>query len=166
MLVLLGGLSGTVLAQAVEDASATWVTGTIQCARAPGGTSVEAGSITLDVFPGACFAKLSDPRVSGGWRGDAQRVCFDQPGEPCMMFGTTDILGPDGTWVGTMGSINDATLAALPTWFVVEGTGAYDGWTFVAFSPDQLDASAEVSGILYEGPPAPWGDTLPLEPAE
>jgi hypothetical protein len=150
-----------------QTGGATHVTGTISCARAAGGgTSQEDDSVRFDQFVGQCFAKLSDPRVSGGWRSDLQEVCFDLPGEPCMMFGPGEILGPDGTWVGRVGSINDATLKAMPAWGVYEGTGPYEGWTFVFFTPDQLVSSAETSGILYEGPPPPWGETLPLSPAE
>ena len=83
-----------------------------------------------------------------------------------MMFGTTEIAGPDGTWVGTFGSVNDVTLDEMPAWVVLEGTGAYEGWTYVSFTPDQLDPNAVVAGILYEGPPPPWGETLPLSSAE
>jgi hypothetical protein len=166
ILALLGGLGGAVLAQTSEEESVTWVTGTINCARAEEGTSVEDASVTFDFYPSRCFAKLSDPRVSGGWRGTGQQPCFKLPGEPCMIFGSAEILGPDGAWVGTISSINDATLIAFPAMFVFEGTGDYDGWTFVLFTPDVTRGSVEASGIIYQGPPAPWAETLPLTPAE
>jgi hypothetical protein len=146
--------------------SGTWVTGKIDCGHAEQGTRQEDASVRMDQFPGLCTATMSDPRVSGTWESDIQEVCFKLPGEPCMMFGTTEIAGPDGTWVGTFGSVNEVTLGKWPTWGVLGGTGGYDGWTYVLFTPDQVDPNVVVTGILYEGPPAPWGETLPLVPAE
>ena len=145
----------------------THVTGNLSCAQAGEPTSLEDDSVTLDHFPGRCIATMSDPRISGTWDSDIQEACFNEAGaHVCLLYGTMEIAGPDGTWVGTWGSVHDATLSALPTWGVMEGTGAYDGWTYVLFSPDQLSASAEASGLLYEGPPPPWSETLPLVPAE
>jgi hypothetical protein len=54
----------------------------------------------------------------------------------------------------------------MPTMSVLEGTGDYDGWSFVLFTPDQFTSAAGVVGILYEGSPPPWAETLPLAPAE
>jgi hypothetical protein len=149
-----------------QTESATWVTGTMDCGLAGEGTSQEDDSVRLDQFPGQCSATMSDPRVGGTSESDIQEACFKLPGEPCMMFGTTEIAGPDGTWVGTFGSMHDASLTALPAWATLVGTGAYEGWTYVSFTPDQLDPDAVVTGILYEGPPPPWGETLPLSSAE
>ena len=170
-LLLVGSVSLGLLVILVAPAfgqtdSTAWVTGKLDCGRAGQGTSQEDASVRLDQFPGQCTATMTDPRVSGTSESDIQEVCFKLPGEPCMLFGTTEIAGPDGTWVGTFGSVNDMTLGKLPSWGVLEGTGAYEGWTYVSFTPDQLDPNAVVTGILYEGPPPPWGETLPLSPAE
>ena len=94
-----------------QTESATWVTGTMDCGRAEQGTSQEDDSVRLDQFPGQCTATMSDPRVSGTSESDIQEACFKLPDEPCMMFGTTEIAGPDGTWVGAFGSVNDVTLS-------------------------------------------------------
>ena len=170
-LLLAGTVSLALLAIVAAPAigqteSATWVTGTMDCGLAGQGTSQEDDSVRLDQFPGQCSATMSDPRVGGTSESDIQEACFKLPDEPCMMFGTTEIAGPDGTWVGGFGSVHDVTLSKLPAWGVLEGTGAYEGWTYVSFTPDQLDPNAVVTGILYEGPPPPWGETLPLVPAE
>jgi hypothetical protein len=54
----------------------------------------------------------------------------------------------------------------LPGWGVAEGTGAYEGWTYWYHMPDLMASPSPEFGILYEGPPPPWGKTLPLSPAE
>ena len=114
-LLLAGTVSLALLAIVAAPAigqteSATWVTGTMDCGRAAQGTSQEDDSVRLDQFPGQCSATMSDPRVSGTSESDIQEACFKLPGEPCMMFGTTEIAGPDGTWVGGFGSVHDVTL--------------------------------------------------------
>lgn len=40
---------------------------------------------------------------------------------------------------------------------VLEGTGAHEGWTFVAHIVTDLSNPAMVNGLIYEGPPPPWG---------
>ena len=50
--------------------------------------------------------------------------------------------------------------------YVIAGTGAYEGWTFMVSTPNQLDPQAELSGIVYEGPTPPWRENLPLTSAE
>lgn len=161
------GLLVMLVAPAIGQTDSTaWVTGKIDCGHVEQGTSQEDDSARLDQFPSQCTATMTDPRVSGTSESDIQEACFELLGEPCMLFGRTEIAGPDGTWVGTFGSVNDATLGKLPAWGVLEGTGVYDGWTYVFYTPDQSDPNAVVTGILYEGPPPPWGETLPLVPAE
>lgn len=164
-LSLLAIAAAPALGQADSDA---WVTGTLSCGMA-GEATVEAGvTQELDLYPARCFAQLSDPRVSGDWWSDVQQAWFWETGDHAMAFGTTEITGPDGTWVGTTTHIADYTSDdawTAPAWGVFEGVGAYEGWTFVVSSPNQLDPQAEVSGIVYQGPPPPWAETLPLTPA-
>ena len=83
-----------------------------------------------------------------------------------MGWVTSEVVGPDGTWVGTAGMSEDPSRAELPSWGVAEGTGAYEGWTYWYHIPDLLAPDSPDYGILYEGPPPPWGTTLPLSPAE
>lgn len=98
--------------------------------------------------------------------GDIQQVCYKDAGpRACMQYGTVEIEGPDGSWVGTWDAMFDGTFTRLPTWMALEGTGAYDGRSYWLFTPSQWDPKAEASGIIYEGPPPPWADTLPLTPA-
>ena len=163
MVVLLAGQATLVVGQQDTDAH---VTGTFACGPAAAPTVLEDDSVGLMLIPGSCTVAMSDPRVSGTMVNDLQEVCFSEAGGACMFHISGELTGPDGTWVGTGGSIHDATRTALPSWAMLEGTGAYEGWSFVFYAADQLDPTAEVSGIVYEGPPPPWGDSLPLAPAE
>ena len=162
-LALLGGLGGAVVGQEDTDAH---VTGTLACGPAGEVTVLNDDSVSLWLIPGSCIVAMSDPRVSGTMVSDIQEVCFSEAGRACMFDITTVLSGPDGTWEGTGGSVHDATLTAAPGWGTLAGTGAYEGWNFVFYTPDQLDPTAEASGIVYEGPPPPWDDSLPLAPAE
>ena len=165
MVLLLASLTVPVVGQEDTD---THVTGSLlACGQYGDRTVQEDDSVELHLFRGRCSGQMSDPRVSGTYESDIQEVCFKEAGDRvCMLSATGEIQGPDGTWVGTWGSVHDATLTGLPTWSVMEGTGAYEGWTYWFYTPDQLDGSAAVSGIIYEGPPPPWDGTLPLEAAE
>lgn len=144
-----------------------WVTGTISCTMAGEATSQEGETHDLELYPGRCYAQLSDPRVSGDWWSDVQQAWFKETGDRVLAFATTEISGPDGTWVGTATHIADYTLEpwTAPAWGIFEGTGPYDGWTFVFTTPNQLDPQSGITGIIYEGPPPPWAETLPLVPA-
>jgi hypothetical protein len=161
-LVLLGGTGSVALAQE-SDAH---VTGRLSCGPAADPTVLEDEAVALYLFPGRCTVTMTDPRVSGFMDSDLQEVCFKDASDACLFHIASVLTGPDGTWVGTAGSIHDASLTALPTWTTLVGTGAYEGWTFIFHASNQMDSSAEVSGIVYEGPPPPWGDALPLAPAE
>lgn len=164
-LVLLGLSAGPAMGQADAD---TWVTGTLSCAMAGEATMQEDDANGLDLYPARCFAQLSDPRVSGDWWSEVQQAWFPETGDHAMAFGPTEITGPDGTWVGTISHIADYTSEpyTAPAWGVFEGTGAYEGWTFVVSTPNQLDPQAGLSGIVYEGPTPPWRENLPLTSAE
>ncbi len=125
-------------------------------------------SVSLERFPSECIAVFDDPRVSGISRSEITEACFKEAAtsDACVFWGTTELSGPDGTWVGTVNSIPDGTLSTLPSWSVLEGTGAYEGWTYWLHTPDQSDPSAMASGVIYEGPPPPWPESLPFAPAE
>jgi hypothetical protein len=160
-LVLLGALGGAVVAQE----SNAHVTGTMACGPAGASTVLEGGSISLELWSGRCDVSMSDPRVSGVMDSDLQTACFGETGG-CLFHITSVLTGPDGTWEGTAGSMDDASGTALPAWGTLEGTGAYEGWTFILHNPNRKDRSAEVSGVVYEGPPPPWNEALPLAATE
>jgi hypothetical protein len=165
LLMLLGGLSGAVVAQ--EADGNTHVTGRVVCDEAPGRTVQEDDGLELHLFHGECTATMSDPRLSGPGVYDSQQLCLkEDAGQVCLGWGTFETTGPDGTWVGTFGWVEDPSGTSQPEWGFSEGTGAYEGWTYWFHNPDLMDPSSVESGILYQGPPPPWGETLPLAPAE
>ena len=164
-LMLLGGAGSAVAAQ--EALGDTYVTGSLVFDEAPGRTVQEDDAVELHLFHGECTATSSDPRLSGPGVYDAQQFCLKEgAGHVCMGWGTSEVTGPDGTWVGTLGWVEEPSRTGLASWGVQEGTGAYEGWTYWFHLPDLMDPSSVESGILYEGPPPPWGKTLPLSPAE
>lgn len=91
---------------------------------------------------------MDDARVSGTTIGTCNSDCrtmSQPPGETgCVWWGTAELARPDGTWAGWW--VGPLT--------VLQGTGAYEGWTYVVQSSD---AAYSLEGILYEGPPPPWG---------
>ena len=104
-----------------------------------------------------CTEDLSDPRVSGEgrlslgsrcWVGDLrnQPYAVNQPG--CTSEGTMTIVGPDGRWIGPWAGLWDDSLRANSTFVMLVGTGAYEGWTFIAHILD-----ADVNGVIYRGRP-------------
>jgi hypothetical protein len=165
ILVLLGGAGSLVAAQGAPGG--VYVTGTSECAEVPGRTVQEDDAVELHLFQTECTLTSSDPRLSGPGVVDTQQFCLkEDAGHVCTAWGTTEFTGPDGTWVGTYGWVQDPSRAKLPAWGVTEGTGAYEGWTYVYHVPDLMAPSSPEYGILYQGPPPPWGETLPLSPAE
>ena len=165
ILMLLGGVGSAVAAQ--EAHGDTYVTGTAQCGLAPGRTMQEDDAVELHLFRDECTLTSSDPRLSGSGVYDIQQFCLkEDAGHVCMGWGTSEVTGPDGTWVGSLGYVEDPSRTGLASWGVQEGTGAYEGWTYWYHIPDLMAPSAPEFGILYQGPPPPWGETLPLSPAE
>jgi len=164
-LVLFGGAGSMVAAQ--EAPAGVYVTGTAECREAPGRTVQEDEAVELHLFRVECTLTSSDPRLSGPGVYDTQQFCLKQDaGHVCMGWGTTETTGPDGSWVGTNGWVQDPSRTKIPMWGFAEGTGAYEGWTYWYHVPDLLAPSSPEYGILYQGPPPPWGTTLPLVPAE
>jgi hypothetical protein len=145
--------------------SDTYVTGTLGCGLAGDVSLMDDESVTLERFPGRCVAEFNDPRITGTADSDITEVCFKEAGWKCMLWGAVELKGPDGIWVGSWTAVSDET-GGLPTWLVAEGTGAYEGWTLVTFTPNQMLPEASTFGFLYEGPPPPWGETLPLTSAD
>ena len=163
ILALLGGAGGLVAAQE----AGVYVTCNAVCSEAPGRTLQELDAVELWHFDGECTWTCSDPRLSGPEIWNTQQFCLKEDGgHVCMGWATHESTGPDGTWVGTSGWVSDPSRTRIPQWGFAEGTGAYEGWTYWFHNPDLMDPSGEEYGILYQGPPPPWGATLPLIPAE
>ena len=164
LLALLGGAGSVAVAQ-MEGVA--FVTGTGPCAEDPGRTIEDDGVVELHHFTLQCTSDMSDPRLSGPTVIDMQQFCLkEEGGHVCMGRGTQQITGPDGGWVGTDGWVSAASRSEAPGWGVLEGTGAYEGWTFWFHVPSVTDPTAIISGLLYVGPPPPRGETMPLTPAE
>ncbi len=127
-----------------------------ECVMDEAGTTTDANGVRqLRGFTRHCRYDSADPRLSG-WSDIVHNVdCYSPDSSKCVMWGTERIPGPDGDWVGTYrgGSIG----SVRNDFEVLEGTGAYDGWTFVRY----LDMAAlggeewVIDGLIYEGPPPP-----------
>ena len=101
-----------------------------------------------------CYATqdMSDPRVSGDLVGQLDLGCSDEM--TCWMGGELTITNEGGTWDGQwVGFINDSALGGrshdIMQWF--EGSGAYEGWSYVAVLTDFDRASTDVRGVSYRG---------------
>ena len=107
-----------------------------------------------------CQELLSDPRVNGRGYVRMQFDCHVEPaGSPtrpgCVLYGTFTIRGPDGAWQGPWSGLWDPSLEKVSLLVHLEGTGAYEGWAFVAHYLDTGYGSADVNGVIFEGSPPP-----------
>jgi len=109
----------------------------------------------------ACEMAMDDPRVSGMATVDYNS---DGYGDDWVNWGTWELAGPDGTWVGSWtgaepggGIYHGGSALSL---LVAAGTGAYEGWSYIASGRD-----SGIVGLIYEGPPPPWVP-LPSTPSE
>jgi hypothetical protein len=74
-------------------------TGTLTC-TGPGDTRTYGegwfrGDQTLE-----CTSAMDDPRVTGPGTLGRNYACYPAANQGCIYWGTTEIVGPDGTWVG------------------------------------------------------------------
>ena len=102
----------------------------------------------------ACIARqvVSDQRVSGRVDVGLDLGCSDEM--TCWMGGELAISNDDGTWHGRwIGFINDDSPGGrshdIMQW--LEGSGAYEGWSYVAVLTDFDRAGTDVRGVLYRG---------------
>jgi hypothetical protein len=157
-------------ASAMPDGPAL-VTGTQTCAAGdPDSRTWDGPVLTGHNATINCTDVMSDERVSGPDSGEWNYVCHSDADMGCTYWGTTEIVGPDGTWVGTYTGTDDPGLweageGGAVMIQVLEGTGAYEGWTFVAHIVTDLSNPATVNGLIHEGPPPPWGP-LPTTASE
>jgi hypothetical protein len=159
ILMALGGLSSMVMAQE-DPGTADWVIGTdADCAVVQGPEATTDGALSSYRGMGlACTAEMSDPRLSGPASKTYNEDCYDE--WPCVYWGTHEIAGPDGTWVGAYTGTFDPGQQANG-YFAYSGTEAYDGLAFVGRAYGAFGAPATVEGIVYEGSPPPLA--LPAE---
>ena len=121
-----------------------------------GATRAVDGVVQMSDVVMRCTDVMSDPRVSGT---ATNRYNLQQYGRHFIYWGTHEVAGPDGTWVGSyMGrsDANDPGSGAVMSG-VLEGTGDYAGWTYLV---DAVLGSSgtTLEGLIYEGPPPPtWG---------
>jgi hypothetical protein len=141
----LGG--GLALAQDASEApGAVWVTevspqtcGTLD----PGTRTTVDGVVQVRGMLLSCVKTWSDPRASGTLTATHNADDREAAGE--VFWGTQELTGPDGTWVGSYHGLFDpeGKLSGATVW---QGTGAYAGWTFL---------ETATQGVIYQGPPPP-----------
>ena len=114
IVVLLGGAGSAVAAQ--EADGGVYVTGNAECIEPPGRTIQDDGAVELHVFRNECTFTSSDPRLGGTGVYDIQQFCLkEETGHVCMGWGTGEVTGPDGTWVGTSGWVQDPSRTEIPS---------------------------------------------------
>jgi hypothetical protein len=138
------------------------VTGTIlgMCEVQAGTDTVVDGAREWRGWTVTCRESMSDPRVSGPNVHRYDRDCRyplaagdadDASPVVCITWSDFVVSGPDGTWEGADRGLVTPD-GESDTYRVATGTGAYAGWTYVSHADE-----GDVSGIIYEGPPPPWG---------
>jgi hypothetical protein len=132
-----------------------------ECVEGDEGTTSYANGVRqLRGWTRHCRYDAYDPRFSG-WSDIVHNVdCYSEDRSQCVMWGTERIPGPDGDWVGTYqgGSMSSGSGTGFRGNFeVLEGTGAYEGWTFVRYMDMAALGGEEwvIDGLIYEGPPPP-----------
>jgi len=106
-----------------------------------------------------CRYDGADPRFSGWSDIVLNSDCYLADNSQCVRWGTERIPGPDGDWVGTYrgGGFGGEAGGARFNFEVLEGTGAYEGWTIVWYMDMAAHGGEQwvIDGIIYRGPPPP-----------
>jgi hypothetical protein len=106
-----------------------------------------------------CRYDAADPRFSGWSDIVVNSDCYMADHSQCVRWGTERIPGPDGDWVGTYrgGGFGGEVGGARFNFAVLEGTGAYEGWTYVSYMNMAALGGEEwvIDGLVYDGPPPP-----------
>jgi hypothetical protein len=123
-----------------------------ECVTAEAGTTTYVNDVRQLRGWGRHCRYDADPRFSG-WSDIVHNAdCY---GDRCVMWGTERIPGPDGDWVGTYqgGSLGEVRGQMA----VLQGTGAYEGWTFMRYMDMAALGGEEwvIDGLIYHGPPPP-----------
>jgi hypothetical protein len=107
-------------------------------------------------FPFRCQREFSDPRVSGTYQVAHDHDCFGDQELPCVIWETTEVEGPDGTWTGWTNGTYDAD--GYQRWIaVLTGSGTYEGLTFILHGQGPAGGKTDQVGFIYEGNPPPTG---------
>ena len=121
-----------------------------------GATTYANGVKQLRGWTRHCRYDGADPRLSG-WSDIVLNADCYAAGSDCVRWGTERIPGPDGDWVGSylgVGFTGDAG-GARGNMVVLEGTGAYEGWTIVWYVDMAGGEEWVIDGLIYQGPPPP-----------
>jgi hypothetical protein len=153
ILLLLGGLGGTVLAQEDEEnggftlkfveGTDTWEDGTRQ--REEGFDEVTGRTWTTVI-------DASDPRLSGTWTYVTNCREFGVPGS-VVCVGSVRVENEGGTWLGTTQQ-SGASLYPAPHWAwwtVLEGQGDYAGLTAISDYDEEKMGEGDIIRKLGEG---------------
>jgi hypothetical protein len=114
-----------------------------------------------------CVHTMSDSRVSGTGPLTFNDDCFRGG---CVMWGTNDVVAPDGRWECSWSGTGDpfGRLDGIVSG-VCRGTGGYEGLTYmwqhaVRFTgKGDFGGDTNMYGHVYEGPPPPpWGPSQAL----
>ena len=139
------------------DAGA-WVTGSIDPCRPdwsapPPHVTFHDGIWSIDELTMTCRDEASDPRVTG--RATTAWSCDCQFGVGSPTWGTYELASPDGSWIGPRHGTR-AMDGSGHSFAVLEGTGAYEGLTYMVDWTQEPDGTTELEGVIFEGaPPEP-----------
>jgi hypothetical protein len=153
----LGGL--TVSAQ---DGPA-WITGSVSCEVSDWGIdSVDGEDSSIRDRLATCTVTASDPRASGAGLHVYNEDCHSRN---CIDWGTYEVVGSDGSWSGPWTGV-ESPEGILTAYSQQSGTGGHAGWNLVTVTVcDCTTGTITLEGVLYEGPPPPYG-LLPLPEGE
>jgi hypothetical protein len=174
MLVLLGGLSGAVIAQ--EEVTPTDPHGPSFFTLTKGDTLSESewewsqgpdGSSEFLGLESVFTVEATDPRISGTWaevydfRGWEAPDDSGLPFSPSIISGAVRIDNEDGAWVGTSEEFGSAFNNY--EWIELQGEGAYDGLTAVVRSTQDFAAGIETyDGVIVPGVPPDHPDAVAM----
>lgn len=129
-----------------------------QMTELPGVTVIAAQDCVDLGSSSECSWTASDPRLTGTatarFTGD---VSDDRPGEgPRTGFSWLDVTlqGPEGSWSG-----HEYLMWTDPFQHVIvlSGSGAYEGWHYVAMATAEAPPRIDWTGVIYEGELPPFG---------
>ena len=111
-----------------------------------------------------CRYDAADARFSGWSDIVVNSDCYREDYSRCVRWGTERIPGPDGDWAGSFwgGQLGGGIRF---NYEVLVGTGAYEGWTYVAYMNMAALGGEEwvIDGFIYQGPPPEIPD-IPTPP--
>ena len=99
-----------------------------------------------------CDMTADDARLTGPV---TVQIDCDCTGAGCSCWGTSDGPQNEGGWEGFLVSAEPNGVAPATVW-VAEGTGAYEGWTWVETHQPTGDMVYEGTAMVYPGAPPLW----------